>query len=266
MRAARLNGITIHFDVSGADGGADVVFVNSLGTDLRVWDRVVARLGPGVRAIRHDKRGHGLSEAPAAPYTLEDHVADLAALLDHIGLSGATVCGLSVGGMIALGLAAERPDLVARLVLSDTAHKIGTPDVWDARIRTIRDGGGIEGLADAVMERWFSASFRRDRADEVALWRALLTRTPLEGYVGTCHVLRDADLTDVCKRIEQPTLCFGGAEDGSTPPALMRQMTSLISNAEFHEIPGVGHLPCVEAPDTVATLIIDFLKEARHHG
>lgn len=258
MRSVRLDGIHIHYDVGGPEGAPVLVFVNSLGTDFRVWDRVVERLEGKVRWVRHDKRGHGLSDAPPAPYAMDDHVGDLAALLDHLGITGATVCGLSVGGMITQGLAVARPDLVGRLILSNTAHRIGTDAIWNERLAVLRDGG-VEALADAVMIRWFSEAFRRDRADEVVLWRAMVTRTPAEGYMGTCAALRDTDLTDATRTIGKPVLCIGGTEDGSTPPALMREMVALIPGAVFHEIPGVGHLPCVEAPDTVAALISDFM-------
>lgn len=258
MRAERLNGIHIHHETGGPATAPVLVFVNSLGTDFRVWDRVVARLEGRVRWVRYDKRGHGLSDAPPAPYAMADHVGDLAALLDHLAIRGATVCGLSVGGMIAQGLAVARPELVGRLILSDTAHRIGTDAIWNERIAALRDGG-IEALADNVMIRWFSDAFRRDRADEVVLWRAMVTRTPIDGYLGTCVALRDADLTEATRTIAKPTLCIGGTEDGSTPPDLVRELAALIPGATFHEIPAVGHLPCVEAPDTVATLISDFM-------
>lgn len=261
MQVVRLNGIHIHCEMRGEDSAPVVVFVNSLGTDFRVWDRLLACLGGGIRTLRYDKRGHGLTDAPDAPYALDDHIGDLEALMDHFEVKGATVCGLSVGGMIAQGLAVKRPDLVARLILSDTAHKIGPADVWDTRIQAIGEAGSIDVLADAVMERWFSDGFRREHGDEVMAWRAMLTRTPLEGYIGTCYALRDADLTESSKTIVQPTLCLGGAEDGSTPPALMREMTALIDGAAFHEIPGAGHLPCVEEPDAVARLMTAFMED-----
>lgn len=259
MHGQRINGINLHYDITGAPDAPVVVFANSLGTDFRVWDKLIAALGDGIRVVRYDKRGHGLSDAPNAPYALDDHIADLEALLEHLELSDIALCGLSVGGMIAQGLAVMRPDLVNRLILSDTAHRIGPADIWDTRIGIVRDGG-IEALADPVMERWFSADFHANHASEMRLWRNMLTRTPVEGYVGTCYALRDADLTDATKTITQPTLCFGGSEDGSTPPALMRELTALIEGAVFHEIPGAGHLPCVEKPNAVAKLITDFLE------
>lgn len=258
MRSERLNGIYIHHEIGGPDGAPVLVFANSLGTDYRVWDRVIERLGGKVRWVRYDKRGHGLSGAPAAPYAMDDHVADLAALLDYLDIRDAAVCGLSVGGMIAQSLAVARPDLVGRLILSDTAHRIGTDTLWNGRIATVRVGG-IEPLADATMTRWFSDGYLRDQAADVALWRAMLTRTPAEGYMGTCYAICDADLTEGTRTIRKPTVCLGGTEDGATPPELMRELTALIPGAVYHEIPAAGHLPCVEVPDTVAAIISDFM-------
>lgn len=265
MHFAAVNGMVIHTSVEGpeeAPAEAPVlVFANSLGTDLRVWHGVAARLVQSYRIVRYDKRGHGLSSCPPAPYRLDDHVADLAALLDRLEISRAVVVGLSVGGMIALGLAAARPDLVRGLVLSDTAHRIGSPDMWNTRIDAIR-AGGIAALAEPILERWFSAAFRSQKPDDLAGWRHMLTRTPAEGYIGTCMAIRDADLTDVARRIAVPALCLVGSEDGATPPDLVRSLAELIPGAGFEMIDGVGHLPCVEAPDTVADLIAGFLQEA----
>jgi 3-oxoadipate enol-lactonase len=125
MKAMTSNGVVLHFADQGPREAPALVFSNSLGTDFRIWDRVVAGLADGLRVIRYDKRGHGLSTCTEAPYRMEDHTLDLAGLLDGLGVKKAVVVGLSVGGMIAQSLAGIRPDLVRGLVLADTAHKIG---------------------------------------------------------------------------------------------------------------------------------------------
>ena len=260
MQVSRSNGIHIHFADLGRPGGAALVFANSLGTDFRIWERVIGCLDGNIRVILYDKRGHGLSEAPAGPYSLSDHVADLASLLDSLAVRDAIVCGLSVGGMIAQALTAARPDLVRVLVLCDTAHRIGPPGMWDTRIAAI-EVGGIAALADSILERWFSAAFRAGRAEELAGWRNMLVRTPVEGYLGTCAAIRDADLTDRAAAIGVPALCLVGAEDGATPPDLVRSLAELIPGARFRIIDGAGHLPCVERPDALAAAMTEFLEE-----
>lgn len=236
-----------------------IVFVNSLGTDLRIWDDLVAYWAGDFRVLRYDLRGHGLSDAPPAPYSIDDHVADLAALLEAREIRMAAVVGLSVGGMIAQRLAVQHPYLVRLLVLCDTAHKIGTPEMWNERIEAVRHGG-IASIAEAVLERWFSIEFRIAHAADLAGYRNMLIRTPAEGYIGTCATLRDTDLTETSRSLLQPTLCIVGEEDRATPPELVKSMSTLIPNALFRTIPGAGHLPCVEAPRILAGRIEPFIR------
>lgn len=262
MNFVRANGVVLHVRDSGGDKPV-AVFANSLGTDFRIWDEVASRLEPHLRIIRYDKRGHGLSETTPAPYAMTDHVSDLAALLDHFGISSAAIVGLSVGGLIAQGLAATRPDLVSALVLSNTAHKIGTNESWTTRIDTVT-ADGIGSIADNVMKLWFTPDFHARRAENLAGCRNMLSSTPLDGYVGTCAAIRDADLTESTRALKLPVLCIGGDQDGSTPPALVRSMADLIDGSQFHVIPQSGHIPCVEQPEAVAALILQFLKSAGH--
>lgn len=258
MAFGLFNHQVLHFQDENPRRARSFVFVNSLGTDLRIWDELATHYADNFRTVRYDLRGHGLSDAPPAPYAIDDHVGDLAALLDAHGIRDAIIVGLSVGGMIAQALAAQRPDLVRLLVLCDTAHKIGTAETWNARIDAVR-AAGLASIADAVLERWFSAEFRRSRAADLAGYRNMLTRTPAEGYVGTCATLRDTDLTQVTSRLTQPALCLVGEEDGATPPALVRSLSELIPNAGFKTIPSAGHLPCIEQPKLLAGWIDTFV-------
>ncbi|MEJ1160943.1 3-oxoadipate enol-lactonase [Prosthecomicrobium sp. N25] len=258
MRMVRANGIEVHIALEGPEGGMPVVFANSLGTDLRVWDAVVPLLPKGLRMLRYDKRGHGLTGATREPYTIDLHVADLTGVLDALGIRGAVVVGLSIGGLIAQGLAAARPDLVRALVLMDTAHRIGTAETWNQRIEAIR-AGGLDSIGDAVMERWFSAGYRAAYPEEVAGWRNMLVRTTVDGYLGSCAAIRDADLEREARSIMVPTLLLCGSADLSTPPDLVRGTAEIIPGARFEVIDGAGHLPCVEAPERTADLISGFV-------
>ncbi len=263
MQFARIDEIVLHYDDTGPRPGAPtLVFSNSLGTDLRAWDRLAARLSGRFRIVRYDKRGHGLSQATPPPYRIDDHVDDLIGLLDHLALDRIVLCGLSVGGLIAQGLALRQPKRVQALILADTAAKIGTAEMWEARIAAI-EAGGIEAIADAIMERWLSAEFRRSRPEESAGWRNMLVRTPTAGYLGTCAAIRDADFSAEAAGIEVPTLCLVGSEDGATPPDLVRATADLVRGAQFAVIDGAGHLPCIERPDVMAGLLTSFLEE---HG
>lgn len=262
MHMMSANGIAIHLSDTGEQDRTTLVFSNSLGTDFRIWDRVVPGLSRTFRIVRYDKRGHGLSEAPASPYDMADHVGDLEAVLDGLGIEKAIVAGLSVGGMIAQGLAAKRPDLVRALILMDTAARIGSVELWNERIDAVR-GGGIEAIADGVLQRWFPARFAGTRPAERAGWRAMLTRTPVEGYIGTMMALRDTDLTDQTATLTVPTLAICGADDAATPPELVRATAGLIPGARYVEVPNAGHLPCIDQSEAVVQAMSSFFKE---HG
>ena len=262
-----LNGVVLHVQDLGPADRPALVFANSLGTDFRIWDDVVARLADRFRIVLYDKRGHGLSDLGAPPYAMADHVDDLCGLIDHAGASEVVVCGLSVGGLIAQGLFARRPGMVKALILSDTAHKIGTAETWNQRIATVREEG-LGAIADGVLKLWFTPHFHAERASELAGCRNMLVRQPVEGYAGTCAAIRDTDHTELVKRIDVPTLCLAGDQDGSTPPALVRSMAELIPGAEFAVIEGAGHIPCIEKPEAMVALIRDFLDRsgAASHG
>ena len=259
MQAMKVNGVTLHWRGDGPEGAPALVFSNSLGTDFRIWDPLLPHLPAGWRLIRYDKRGHGLSDLPEAEWGMGDHVADLTGLMDALGVTGGVVCGLSVGGIIAQGLAAERPDLVRAIILCDTGAKIGDPAMWDDRIRTVREKG-IAAMADAVMERWFTPGFRRENP-AFPLYRNMLTRTAPGGYAGTCAAIRDTDLRESTARLTLPCLAVCGDADGATPPDLVRETAALIRGSRFELIRGAGHIPCVEQPAVLGGLITRFLAE-----
>lgn len=260
MQMAKVNGIRVHYADSGPRDGVPLVFSNSLGTDFRVWDRLLPHLPEGLRIIRYDKRGHGLTECPAAPYAIETLVEDAAALIEHLGLPPCVFVGLSIGGLIGQGLAAARPELLRAMVLCDTAARIGSADLWDNRIEAI-NRGGIAAIEEQILSRWFTESFRTTRQDELAGWRHMLCRTPEDGYLGCCYAIRDADFRASDPKLSLPVLVVAGEEDGSTPPALVEETAALIPGARFHVIKGAGHLPCVEQPEALGALIGDFLRE-----
>lgn len=261
MQTLRLDDVTLHWREDGDPAGAPVVFCNSLGTDLRVWDKIVPRLPGGLRLIRFDKRGHGLSDCPPQPYAMGALVRDAERLLDHLGVTDALWVGLSIGGLIGQGLAAKRPELVRAMVLSNTAAKIGTREMWQERIDATLQGG-VEALADAVMERWFSDAFRA--TPELALWRNMLTRTPAQGYAGCSAAIAGSDFYTTTAALRIPVLGIAGTEDGSTPVDLVRETTDLVPGSRFEMIRGAGHIPCVEAPEDYARLLSEFIAATGH--
>jgi 3-oxoadipate enol-lactonase len=261
MKFIKANGLVIHCADEGRRDAPPLVFINSLGTDFRIWTEVARILKGDFRLVRYDKRGHGLSESGPDASDMADYARDLAALLDALGVGRAAIVGLSIGGLIAQELYRQRPELIAALVLCDTAAKVGTDESWDQRIAEV-ERGGIEAIAESVLQRWFTAEFHARRSDELAGIRAMLTRTPRAGYLAACGALKRADLRPYAGSIEAPTLCLVGDEDGSTPAALVRETAALIKGSRFEIIAGAGHLPNVEKPDVVPGLIAEHVKRA----
>ena len=253
----RTNGRLHHYHFRTGSSGRPIVFANSLGTDLRIWDNVIQNLPENIPILRYDKSGHGLSEGGAT--TLLEFANDLASIMDKLSIQNALVCGVSIGGMIAQMLASNRPDLTAGLVLCNTGYRIGTSESWSQRISTLSEKG-LEGIADDILERWFSQTFRDTQANLVEGYRMMLTRAPVEEYIQICDILRTADLKDTTCFIHCPTLCVAGREDRATPPSVVQQLSSLIPNSQYVCYQSVGHLPCIEVPDQIANHLIQQLR------
>jgi 3-oxoadipate enol-lactonase len=261
MPRLELDDVTLHYREDGPQDGAPVVFANSLGTDMRLWDPILPYLPKGLRILRYDKRGHGQSSVPPAPYAMGALVRDVEQVMDHVGIKDAMFVGLSIGGLIGQGIAIKRPDLVRALVLSNTGAKIGTKDIWDDRIAGARKGG-VEALADATMTRWFSRDFVASPA--LADWRALFVSTPNEGYIGCSQAIAGTDFYTPTSGLRIPVLGIAGSEDGATPPDLVRETVDLVPGSKFELMHRVGHLPCVEKPEEYAVILTEFLKSTGH--
>jgi 3-oxoadipate enol-lactonase len=261
MQFVHINGAALHYDLSHAEGGRPaIVFINSLGTDKRIWHHVLPKLADDFTVLSYDKRGHGLSDLGHPPFTVEDLAEDLAGLLDHLELSNTVLAGLSVGGLIAQALYARRPDLVRAMVLSNTGHKIGTSESWQARIEAV-ERAGLAGILGGVMERWFTPAFRQPQNAAFQGYCNMLLRQPAAGYTGTCAAIRDADFTEAARKISVPVLCIAGRQDGATPPELVKSLADLIPGARYELIEDAAHIPCVEVPAVHAALIRGFVEE-----
>jgi len=258
MHCIKNGDVTLHVRDQGPENGRVMMFSNSLGTDLRVWDPLLPYLPEGLRLIRYDTRGHGLSDCPEPPYSMDQLVDDAEAIIESLNLQQVNFVGLSIGGLIGQGLAGRRPDRLRSLVLMDTAAKIGDVDFWTGRIAELQTGG-INGMSEAILERWFGADFRT-RTAQLAVWRNMLIRTPLDGYIGCCSAIATTDLTSTTTNLNLPVLAMAGDGDCATPPDLVKATADMCS-AQFSLIENAGHLPCVEQPGRVGALISGFLEK-----
>jgi len=259
----QLGDVTLHYRLEGDPAGMPVVFANSLGTDFRLWDKIIPRLPAGLRILRFDKRGHGLSSCPEGDYSMDELVEDTARLLQALDISNCLFVGLSIGGLIAQSLASRYPQLMRAMVVSNSAARIGDESMWRERIALLRSDG-IEAIADNIMQRWFAQRFREQQALEVAAWRNMLTRTPAAGYIGCCAAIAATDFTAQSAALGLPTLLIAGSEDGSAPPAVVRATADMIAGSRFELIEDAGHLPCVEQADEYARILSQFIRENGH--
>ncbi|MFZ1468429.1 MAG: 3-oxoadipate enol-lactonase [Paracoccaceae bacterium] len=247
--------------LSGPTTAPPLVLIHALGTDLTLWDGLVAYL-PQHRILRLDLRGHGASDAPAAPYAMGSLIRDVERVIDHFALKDCVVVGVSLGGMIAQGLAVKRLDLVRGLVLSNTAARIGTAAQWQDRIAQVRDQG-LQAIVQPTMQRWLGHNWR-DNPALPALQRAFLA-TPAAGWMGCAAAIAGTDFYETTATLRLPTLAIAGGNDGSTPPDLVRETADLIPGARFQLIQSVGHLPMAEQPQTYAATLTAFLQAIGHH-
>lgn len=260
MAFVNLQDTVHHYVLEGAEDKPVLVFSNSLGTDLRIWDAVAAQLTASFRILRYDKRGHGLSDGPPPPYSVDALARDLLGILDHLEIQACALCGISVGGLIAQRLALAHPERVRALVLCDTSARIGSVASWEERIGLVKSGA-LEALVRPSMERWFTQHYRARCVPEVRGYSNMLRRTTVDGYIGTCYALRDADFTQEVSRIQVPALVLCGDQDIATPPHLGQELAGLLPRAQFALIEQAAHLPCIEQPAAVVTRMMQFFKE-----
>lgn len=253
--------LRLNAEISGPPSGAPLVLIHALGTNLHIWDPVISLLPPGLRILRLDLRGHGRSDVPPAPYSMGALIRDAERVMDHYALKDAVVLGLSIGGLIAQGLAVKRLDLVRALILSNTAAKIGRPEQWQARIATLR-AGGMAALHDPTMERWLGRKWKEHQS--LAALSETFLSTAAEGWSGCAAAIAGTDFFETTATLTLPTLAIAGTNDGSTPPDLVRETAELIRGHRFALMRGAGHIPPVEKPAEYAAILTQFLTEIAH--
>jgi 3-oxoadipate enol-lactonase len=241
-------------------GDAPVLLLsNSLGTTHGMWEPQLQALTEHFRVLRYDRRGHGRSEVPTGPYSMADLAGDVIELLDSLELERVSYCGLSIGGMDAMWNAANAPERIERLALCSTSPCLSPRELWDERAAAVR-ANGVEALADATMERWFSDAFRAEHPETVARIRGMVASTPAEGYAGCCEAIRDWDFAGEVGRITAPTLVLSAADDPSTPPEHGRQIADRVEGASFVVLPSpTRHLSNREQPEAFTIAVLEHL-------
>jgi 3-oxoadipate enol-lactonase len=251
----------IAYRAQGTRDGPALVFSNSLGTDHRLWDRQIPAVEGRFRVVRYEACGHGVSDPPRGPVTIERLGQDLIALLDHVGIERAVVCGCSLGGVITLWLAVNRPERLTGAVLANTGAKIGTNESWDARIAAVRAGGTVA-VRDQAVRRFLTPEFRARDPETTALIAGMIEATNPDGYIAACEALRATDLRADASRVRVPVLIVGSDRDQSTPPVLSRELHASIESSELVMIVEAAHLSNVEQPAVFNAALLKFLGAA----
>ena len=249
--------VRIHYDLAGPATAPALVFSNSLGATLSMWDPQIPALEKQFRILRYDTRGHGESSVTPGPYSIEQLAHDVLALLDALQLDRVYFCGLSMGGQTGMWLALNAPVRLHKLVLSNTAAKIGTPEIWDTRIEAVRKGG-MKSISTAVMERWFSANFRSNSSGAVAGIKSRFENTNPEGYIANCAAIRDFDVREAVAAIRIPTLVIAGTHDAATTPLDGHYLADHIAGARYVEF-DAAHLSNIEVPERFSSEVSSLL-------
>jgi 3-oxoadipate enol-lactonase len=259
MTYTEIHGARLHCRLDGAAGAPVVVFSNSLGTNLAMWDAQVPALAEKFRVLRYDSRGHGLSDVTPGPYTIEGLARDVVSLLDALQISTAHYCGLSVGGLIGQWLGIHASKRFQSLTLCNTAARIGTTDAWNTRIAAVREGG-MTAIANGVIARWFTEDFAKRAPTAVEATRQMLLHSPPEGYAATGAALRDEDLRAAVSRVSLPTLVISGTRDAATTTADGRFIAEKIPGAQYVEL-DAAHLSNIEAAEPFTAALLKFLGQ-----
>jgi len=255
--------VELNYVLEGPEDAPVLVLSNSLGTTLSMWDEQASILRERFRLLRYDQRGHGDSPVPSGPYTIEDLGLDLLALLDRLEIEHASICGLSIGGLVGMWLSSEAPERVGRLVLCCTAPRFD-PEMYEARARQVR-AEGVGSIAETVLGRWFTPEFRATRPETVEWAENMLRSTPAEGYAGCCEVLRDTDVRSRLGEIRAPTLVIAGAEDPAATVDQAKEIRDSIPEARLTVVEA-AHLANIERPAAVTQEILEHLEPVGGEG
>lgn len=258
MPFAQLRDARLRYELTGPEAAPVVVFSNSLGTNHRMWDSQIEAFTKHFRVLRYDTRGHGESSVTPGPYTNEQLSRDVVGLLDALQLDRVYFCGLSMGGMTGMFLGVHAAKRLHKIVLCNTAAKIGTTETWNARIATVQKGG-MEAVAALVVERWLTPGFRATHLAETKAVLEMLERANPEGYAACCAAVRDTDERQSLAKIQVPTLVLAGKHDPAIPLADGQYLANYIPAAYYVEV-NAAHLSNLEAKEEFNRAVLGFLQ------
>ena len=251
------DGCKINVEVEGPEAAPALMLSNSLGTNLHMWDQQAPEFAKHYRVIRYDRRGHGQSDVPEGPYSMERFGRDAIAVLDALGVEKTNWCGLSMGGMVGQWLGANAPERVEKLVLSNTNFHYADMAPWHERIKLV-DTKGLGQIVDANMQRWFTEGFRNRAPETIGRMKEMFVATDPKGYIGCCQAIMAMDFRDSNPGIGVPTMVIVGAQDVATPPAAGEAIQKQIKDAKLVSV-DAAHISNMEQPEAYTRAVLDFL-------
>jgi 3-oxoadipate enol-lactonase len=260
MMQVQANGISINYQIDGS-AGPWLVLSNSLATDLSMWDEQARALSSSFRVLRYDQRGHGKTQATPGRYTFELLMADVLALMDALSIARASVCGLSMGGATALGLAERHPDRIERAIVADSGCA-STPQSaaqWEERI-VVAQKGGMEPLVEPTVTRWFPPDVVAKNPPYLDRVRAMIRATPVDGFIGCSAALADHDFRSAVAGTKPPVLFLAGEKDaGGAVATAMKGLHQALPGSRYLELPGAGHIANLDDPEGFTGAVRSFL-------
>jgi 3-oxoadipate enol-lactonase len=257
MPEINADGTRIHVEVEGPERAPVLMLSNSLGTNLHMWDDQVAAFTRHFRLIRYDRRGHGQSDVPRGPYSMERLGRDVLAILDGLGIAKINWCGLSMGGMVGMWLGANAASRIDKLILSNTSAYFADKTMWESRIKLVREKG-LAAIVDANMERWFTKGFRESSPEAIARIRAMFLATSPEGYIACGEGIRDMDHRPLLAKISATTLVIAGRYDPATTLEAGEFIAHHTPNARLAVL-DAAHIANMEQPEAYANTVLEFL-------
>ena len=259
-RAKTSDGVWIDYGLEGDSSKPTLMFSNSLGTTRAMWDKQATAFSSSFRILRYDTRGHGRSDAPEGPYTLNRLGKDVVDLLDALEIESVRFCGLSLGGMTGMWLGANAGNRLESLVLCCTSAYLPPADLWSSRIRQVAEHG-MASITEAVISRWFTPSYLERSSSDADTVRDQVVSTSPIGYSGCCAAIRDMDCRSGLSNIDRPCLVISASDDLATPPEHGKLIAAGISESEYQEIENAAHLVNIEQEGAFNSHVLEFFMQ-----
>jgi 3-oxoadipate enol-lactonase len=262
MSSIIVEGVPFNVRIDGTPDAPWVVMAHGLATNLTLWDDLVEAIKDDYLCLRYDARGHGATPAMPGDYSFDLLVRDAIGLMDAMHIGKAHFVGLSMGGMVALGLAIGHPDRIASIAVCDARAQADEEYVegWNHRIKIVSEGG-MDALVERTLARWFTPAFLARPSAALDKMRRMMAGTPRDGYCGCAAALKSLNYGGELNRIVAPTLLLVGAQDLGAPVEIVQGMQRSIRGARYVEIPEAGHISNIEQPTLFSAAVSGFLRE-----